>query len=360
MQRINSKKGVVFIINDDGSYTLEKGSRVSLAVRKSASPSILTLRSTKVNPSTGETTEDLRFSSLSAMASFIQGAQTNGNAFFKNDLNGETATASTPTKATAAKAEEPTAQPIDVDENGYAKLTSQIAKQADEVAKRIMTFCKDFVFKPDPRLLNTMRHCSSKDEATELLINSMELDGFPTEDIEEARNKTRSPEWGDIYKSLMACPLTHAKVNQRLAIYYGPAGTGKTTKAIEDNPDATRIVASPTQDPSELFTRNVVNDHGGVDVVLTEIGKAMTDGKPIIIDELNLYQMCVLTRLQGITDGGKKLTDNGVEIEIADGFKIIATMNLETNMGKTPLPDPLVSRAGEIVKMDNPKLGWVF
>jgi midasin (ATPase involved in ribosome maturation) len=145
-----------------------------------------------------------------------------------------------------------------------------------------------------------------------------------------------------------------------LEIFYGPAGTGKTSRAIAENPTATRIVASATQDPSELFTRNVVNDHGGVDVVLTELGQAMVDGKPIIIDEVNLYQQCVMTRLQGATDGGKFLTDNGVNLTIKDGFKIVGTMNLETNLGKATLPDPLVSRAAKVEKMEAPYLGWVF
>jgi hypothetical protein len=35
-------------------------------------------------------------------------------------------------------------------------------------------------------------------------------------------------------------------------------------------------------------------------------------------------------------------------------------MNLETNLGKTSLPDPLVSRAAKIEKMEAPYLGWVF
>lgn len=364
MQRIESKKGVAIRLEDDGTFTLEAGSSVSASLGKSASPAVKALRAELVGPD-GKTTADHNFASLSALASFVRGAQTNGKAFFADDLKG-TATPATakPAPAKAPKASKPAEETATATEEEPkpegGKLTSQQMAYANAVAQKVKTFCKDFEFDPDPRLINSLRHCGTAEEAGVMVVDSMELIGMPEEILQRAAPKFQSAEWRGIFADMRKCPTSHGKINQRLAIYYGPAGTGKTTKAIADNPDADRIIASPTQDPSELFTRNVVNEHGGVDLVLTELGKAMVDGKPIIIDELNLYQSCVLTRLQGVTDGGEKLVDNGREIVIKDGFKIIATMNLETNYGKTPLPNPLVSRAGEIVKLDNPFLGWVF
>ena len=363
MQRIESKKGVAIRLEDDGTFTLEAGSLVSATLGKSASDAVKSLRSSLVGLD-GKTTADHNFASLSALASFVRGAQTNGKAFFADDLKGiatpATAKPATPKAPKASKPAEGTAKAEEEPKPEAGKLTSQQMAFANAVAQKVKTFCVDFEFNPDPRLINSLRHCGNAEEAGTMILNSMELIGMPAELLERAEPKFKSPEWRGIFADMSKCPTSHAKINQRLAIYYGPAGTGKTTKAIADNPDADRIVASPTQDPSELFTRNVVNEHGGVDVVLTELGKDMVEGKPIIIDELNLYQSCVLTRLQGVTDGGERLVDNGKEITIKAGFKIIATMNLETNYGKTPLPNPLVSRAGEIVKLDNPFLGWVF
>jgi midasin (ATPase involved in ribosome maturation) len=78
----------------------------------------------------------------------------------------------------------------------------------------------------------------------------------------------------------------------------------------------------------------------------------MQEGKPIILDEANLLNSAVLARLQSVLDNTDKVTDRGQDIAIKDGFKVIMTMNLETNLGKTPLPNPLVSRAIELIDFD--------
>ena len=363
----NTKKGVKAIIYDNGNVTLLKGSMVSKETKKSLSPALLTLRSTIGVLEDGiRLAKDLSFASQSAAASFIQGAQTNGKAYFASFVeSGDGAEAHAKGnqpkvgKAKAKKAVE-TAKPTD---DTPRALTKGEEAHANEVAQKVRTFCKDFAPTanwPDTRQINSLRFLSTAAEGGQYLTNCLELIGTPTDMLNLAMPKFKSPEWRNLFEELKACPLSHGRFNQRLEIFYGPAGTGKTSRAIAENPTATRIVASATQDPSELFTRNVVNDHGGVDVVLTELGQAMVEGKPIIIDEVNLYQQCVMTRLQGATDGGKFLTDNGVDITIKDGFKIVGTMNLETNLGKTALPDPLVSRAAKVEKMEAPYLGWVF
>ena len=361
MERITTPEGVVLIINDDDTFTLGVGSPVNPTLGKSASEAVKNLRSAEVDGD-NKTRRDLVFASLSALASFVRGAQTNGKAYFASDLAKAGIALGSPAKHHRQPAEEKAQQQPAEEakpDNADGTLSKAQMQQANAVAQKVMTFCKDFEFKPDPRLINTLRHLPNATEAGEFIVNTMELIGMPVEIIDSATPKFKSPEWREIFAEMKACPVSHGKINQRLAIYYGPAGTGKTTLA-EQLYKCPKIIASPTQDPSELFTRNVVNDHGGVDLVLTEIGQAITEGKPIIIDEANLYQSVVLQRLQGVTDGGKSFVDNGREIEIADGFKVIMTLNLETNYGKTPLPNPLVSRAGEIVKMDKPFLGWVF
>ena len=362
----NTKKGVKAIIYDNGNVTLLKGSMVSKETKKSLSPALLTLRSTNgVLDANGALAKDLSFASQSAAASFIQGAQTNGKAYFAPFLSSTEETKSEKPTASKpkAKASKEASAPKQTELDTPRALTKGEEQHADEVAQKVRTFCKDFAPTanwPDTRQINSLRFLSTAAEGGQYLANCLELIGQPSDMLELCKAKCKSAEWKNIFEELKACPLSHGRFNQRLEIFYGPAGTGKTSRAIAENPTATRIVASATQDPSELFTRNVVNDHGGVDVVLTELGQAMVDGKPIIIDEVNLYQQCVMTRLQGATDGGKFLTDNGVNLTIKDGFKIVGTMNLETNLGKTALPDPLVSRAAKVEKMEAPYLGWVF
>lgn len=379
MQRIESKKGFAIRLEDDGTYTLEKGAAVSAVLGKSASDAVKSLRSSIVGLD-GKTTEDHNFSSLSALASFVRGAQTNGKAYLAGELSAITPTSTSsamPTNAASAEKASPAPAPkaapkakekakaedpkkAEDKAEAVSALTKEQMAHADKVAKQIMTFCKDFEFKPDPRLINSLRYCSTAQEAGEMVANSMELIGMPEEVLNMAMPKFSSREWAGIFSDLKTCPTSHGKINNRLEIYYGPAGTGKTTLAEKTYKGCKKIVASATQDPSELFTRNVVNEHGGVDLVLTELGEAMTNGEPIIVDEANLYNIAVLTRLQGVTDNGTRFFDNGREIVIKDGFKVIITMNLETNYGKTPLPTPLVSRAGLILKMSDPFLGWVF
>lgn len=380
MQRIESKKGFAIRLEDDGTYTLEKGAAVSAVLGKSASDAVKSLRSSIVGLD-GKTTEDHNFSSLSALASFVRGAQTNGKAYLAGELSAtasatpsaapaptpkasEPKTPKTPKTPKAKEEKKPEESPKKDEETPKADAVTSLTKEqmanADKVAKQIMTFCKDFEFKPDPRLINSLRYCKNAQEAGEMIANSMELIGMPDEILSTAAPKFSSREWAEIFSGLKACPTSHGKINNRLEIYYGPAGTGKTTLAEKTYKGCKKIVASATQDPSELFTRNVVNEHGGVDLVLTELGEAMTNGEPIIVDEANLYNIAVLTRLQGVTDNGARFFDNGREIVIKDGFKVIVTMNLETNYGKTPLPTPLVSRAGLILKMSDPFLGWVF
>jgi MoxR-like ATPase len=76
----------------------------------------------------------------------------------------------------------------------------------------------------------------------------------------------------------------------------------------------------------------------------------MTEGKAIVLDEINLLPFDSLRFLQGVLDGKKEFSYKGHEVKIADGFCIIGTMNLVVNGATFNLPEPLVDRCMDIQK----------
>ena len=344
----NTKSGIVLV--------LKQGSMVK-PLQSSADKLVKSLRdTTTTTDASGNliTTKDITFNSKSSLAAFIQGCSTNGDAYCERHFGiprtpKDDDTISKP----SSKAEEKTT--TTEEENIEKSIEDSGEKVKDALAKSIMTFCKDFEFKPDPRLLNSILFES---DPSQFIVNSMELVGFDEDLLQRAKDKFRSMEWKNIIKTLKSLKPSHTRFNQRLEIKYGSAGTGKTTAAIAEYPTAHKLVASASADPDDLFT---FFDPSTKKYELTDIAKAMVEGKPIIIDEANLYNGVVLQRLQGITDSTNSIFDRGMELKIAEGFKVIMTLNLETNMGRTPLPNPLVSRASKIENYDNLlNLGWVW
>ena len=76
--------------------------------------------------------------------------------------------------------------------------------------------------------------------------------------------------------------------------------------------------------------------------------EAMEEGLPIVLDEINLLPFDSLRFLQGILDGKKSFIYKGQIVNIADGFKVIGTMNLQVNGMTYGLPEPLVDRCEEM------------
>ena len=78
--------------------------------------------------------------------------------------------------------------------------------------------------------------------------------------------------------------------------------------------------------------------------------RAMTEGKTIVLDEINLLPFESLRFLQSILDNKSEIVYKGHVIEIKDGFQIIGTMNLHVNGCVYALPEPLIDRASELRK----------
>lgn len=325
---------------DDKNITLKSGAKLGIE-KPSLDPTLKALRAkSTTTDGSGDiiTAIDLGFKSKSAIASFIVGSPQSGNRFFAKYL-----------KTTTSGESE-----VKTEDDATKAPTMSDKEQKQKVVESVIAFCQDFAFKPDPRCLNNMAFV---DDVNSYLLNFMELTNFPADMLEKAKSKFASYEWKALVKTIKSFNTT-SRINQRLIIKYGDAGTGKTTDAIAQNPNAVKIVASASADPDDLFTRFEPSKKA---YILTELGEAMVNGKPIIIDEANLYNQVCLTRLQGCLDNTAKLTDRGIDINIAEGFKVIMTMNLETNLGKTPLPNPLVSRAQALENYNNHQdLSWVW
>jgi hypothetical protein len=362
-------KGNTFTYDtSSGCITLKSGATVSATVndtyKKHTSPILIGLREQNVDATTGTTINDTSFKSLSACASYIVGGSKSGNEYFKgcpelaSVITTTTRAKATTTSETSHDVDAQQAQDTKSETDQKEKTTSSLLerkKEVNAIVKQFIYFCKDFSYNPDVRLLNSLYH--QKDER-QFLLDTLKLIGHDEDMIEIATEKTKSTEFKNLMKQIKSCEQTRDKMNKRLEIKFGKAGTGKTTSALKENPTALRIIASATDDPSDLFT---TFNPTTKEWEKTPLSNEMEKGGTVIIDEANFYHQEVLKRLQGITDETSKFTDRGIDINIKDGFKIVITMNLETNFGKKPLPSPLVDRASKIECYDELQdLSWVW
>ena len=349
------------IIIDGGMYVLQAGSKVAPA-NPSARPQLLQLR--KEYAPDLIAIKDVYFCKPSQVASFVMGSNLSGDAFFKTCKQCTTEgiansmvenIANPDLLETKQENNEPKQE-----ENTSRKTKQQITKQDLKVMGEFVKRVKDF-FKEvniintgtelvNPRVFNNFMNTKNKNDARDVFVDFGILTGAPDEWVDSVDNLCKSAEWDLINqekdKVMQAYP--QKQINERLIIYMGGAGTGKTTKAVTDNPDADTLAGSSTQDPSTLF------GFFNLDTKMTAptaLARAMESGSPIIIDEFVLYSDDVLMRLQAITDQKTAIYDEIThqKINIKNGFKIIATMNLER-----PLPVALATRA-QILNFDRRK-----
>ena len=337
---ILKNKNIIEFDDTTNQWTLKSGATL-LSAKPSLTPALVASRAatSTINPNgTATLNVDVSFPSISTLASFVQGGSTNGKSWLDRNC------LSKPTSTTANENTSATSQSETKDESKKSLNKTEKVK----LYKDVITFCKDFGFKPDPRLMNNIIH---DNDPVSLLLNSMELIGADKELLENAESEMNSPEFTEI-KERLARVECKKVVNHRLEIFYGSAGTGKTTEAISQYPNATIISGSASADPDELF---YTFDPATKAYIPTSITEAMINGEPIIIDEGNLYPQCIWSRLQAVLDGKSTITDKKNVIVIKDGFKIIVTMNLEVLGNKYPLPEPIVSRAAVIKNFDKVK-----
>lgn len=215
---------------------------------------------------------------------------------------------------------------------------------------KLINFFTEFSFTPSFRFVNTLSQISTKNvtAAKKYINNYFTL--MDSSYINEIREKIKSAEFADILKGIKDYGAPVSTVNNRLRIYYGAAGTGKTTLA-QVEADNRCVVCNASMLPADLMEDFVFTD-GHPDFNPSLLYDCMEKGLPIVLDEINLLPFDSLRFLQGITDGKTKITYKNREITIRDGFQIIGTMNLTLGGATYGLPEPLVDRCSEIREFD--------
>jgi len=219
-------------------------------------------------------------------------------------------------------------------------------RKAQQFSENMINFFKEFDYSPSMRFLNTIARMDNRDEVLKYVANYFELSDNNYAD--EISNKVRSAEFKRILDIMDFKPSNI--VNKRLKIYYGPAGTGKTTKAVEESKGEC-VVCHSAMLPSDLMEDFKFND-GKADFTPSALQIAMTEGKTIVMDEVNLLPFESLRFLQSITDNKSEIVYKGRTVKINDNFKIIGTMNLTVNGVAYALPEPLIDRCEDIKKFD--------
>lgn len=224
----------------------------------------------------------------------------------------------------------------------------KVATNAERIAQGIenlVSFFSEFQFSPNFRFLNSLgnRLAESNDKAVDYVINYFRLVDSPY--ATEIMEKVKSAEFKGILADIALATPTKV-VNDRLKVYFGTQGTGKTTKALAETGNLC-VVCNSSMLPADLM-EDFTFDDGKATFHPSALARCMEEGKPIVLDEMNLLPFDSLRFLQGIFDGKKEFQYKGNTIHINDGFKVIGTMNLVVNGVAFGLPEPLVDRCSSI------------
>lgn len=338
----NLKNGIVIEYDDTTKLWTLKAGATLLSVKSSLSPTLDNLRranATINNNGTATLNVDTSFKGISGLASFVQGGSTNGQTWLNRNC------VSKPNQTTT------NTQQQNIAPNNQNNDSVQSLTEAIQLWKDIQASVLDFgIEELDTRTMNTI--CYVKNPG-DFIKNQLALLGVDDDLVKTAEKKFTQPEWKTMFKKL-ASIKPKGETNHRLEIFFGKPGTGKTYQAEKEYPNAVKISGKPNFDADLLFFR--FNGKTCKNDIPTEITEAMINGQPIIIDEGNLFSNEVWTRLQPVLDNSTSLKDFGNVIQIKDGFKIIVTMNLKTNVGRFVLPAPIVSRASRIENFDDVKV----
>ena len=209
------------------------------------------------------------------------------------------------------------------------------------VAQRLINFFSEFQISPSLRFIDTFIRTKNREE---YVINYFKLCDSPW--INEITQKVKSSEFScicDEANKIHFNPRT--KVNKHLSIFFGPAGTGKTTDAM--NSAVGCIPCSSDMDCKELL-KDFKFNNGAPTFEKSDFWTAIEEGKTIVLDEINLLNRQVLQFLQALTDGKDYVDFEGTRITIHPDFKVIGTMNLIVNGMTFALSEPLVDRCSVI------------
>lgn len=151
---------------------------------------------------------------------------------------------------------------------------------------------------------------------------------------------------------------TYSKpINKRFVLFWGAPGSGKTTEAIRlAGGSSAVVVGCNVQTTIDTLIKAITvnpDNTSNRDLVVFEgpMYDCMTQGKVLVLDEMNQLQSKVLAELQAYLDNKDTVieTKTHTAIAIKEGFCIIGTMNLNKDGTRVGLPDALLDRA-EIIR----------
>ena len=100
-------------------------------------------------------------------------------------------------------------------------------------------------------------------------------------------------------------------LGNRLVIYYGPTGVGKTYTAEMEYPGSKSILCLESMTPADLLNQG--------------LREAMESGLAVILEGVNHLSESCLNLLLVVCDGRTEYTEGGLNIKIDDNFKVVAT-----------------------------------
>lgn len=230
---------------------------------------------------------------------------------------------------------------------GAASWTAKATPAATSAVDKLNRFLSEFSYFRNGvsmRLINTFAIAADKAAALRSYCEVSQM-----EDLSDLVEKMKSPEFKQVCDAFK--PFSPKPVNRRFAVFYGAPGGGKTYAAKKageaiNGGEVDIVPCSPSMDAADtLYAYRLDYKTGKRGYIPTALLTAMVSGRAVVLDEVNLLPMEARMFLQNILDNKDKVHVMGQELPIADGFFVIGTMNLETGLGSTPLPLPLVDRA---------------
>lgn len=230
---------------------------------------------------------------------------------------------------------------------GAASWTAKATPAATSAVDKLNKFLSEFSYFRNGvsmRLINTFAIAADKAAALRSYCEVSQM-----EDLSDLVEKMKSPEFRQVCDAFK--PFSPKPVNRRFAVFYGAPGGGKTYAAKKageaiNGGKVDVVPCSPSMDAADtLYAYRLDYKTGKRGYIPTALLTAMVSGRAVVLDEVNLLPMEARMFLQNILDNKDKVHVMGQELPIADGFFVIGTMNLETGLGSTPLPLPLVDRA---------------
>ena len=212
--------------------------------------------------------------------------------------------------------------------------------------KGLMNFFAEFEFEPNFRFVNTLsfKIAESKKMAEDFVLNYFSL--MDSQYKTEISQKIKSREFKAILDDIGAYGVPKNRINNRFTVYFGSAGTGKTTLGMGEANNKC-VVCNSAMLPVDLM-EDFVFESGKPKFQKSALWESMENGEPLVLDEINLLPFESLRYLQGILDGKSEVDYKGNKILIKNGFKVIGTMNLAIGGMVYGLPEPLVDRCADI------------